>query len=80
MEQYTQGLLFGAIAAIIILLILHYMDVLKCSAGGNMPEQVKNILNQKEGFKGVNLFEQQNSLGVTAVGPEAAYQKLLGFD
>lgn len=77
MEPYTQGLLVGVVAALIIILFLHYADVVKCSAGVNMPKQLRNLMNKKEGF--VNLFEQQASLGVSAVGPEAAYQKLLGF-
>ncbi len=80
MQDYTQGLLVGVIAAVIIILFLHYSDIIKCSAGSNMPMMMKDVLNKKEGYSGVNLFEQQNSLGVSAVGPEAAYQKLLGFD
>lgn len=79
MEPLTKGVVIGLIAAVILVLILNYTKVLNVSAGEKMPSQLKNLLNKKE-EKFINLFEQQNSLGITSTTPEAAYQKILGFD
>jgi hypothetical protein len=75
MDPFNNGIVIGVVVAIVLIAFMQYGNVLNCKAGANMPGPLKNLMNKQEGF--VNLYQQQKSLGISSVGPEAVYQGIL---